>query len=209
MNTRLADSTPIPATTLKHLALKANILPSIFNAKTQQMWLGRTRRTASEAQRMALIARDEHCIGCKANPLWCRTHHIPSGPTTDAPTSTTCYWYATHATKRSTSTARKHINTRSPRNSTSNPHPNPTAESSLSRPRRLLVTDAQQRRSRMQRPTTEAPAAATRNGEPALSEFGHRQPTTPKRPPRLLVSEGFGGRQAHRHTRSRKKARCI
>ena len=76
VNARLADSTPIPASTLKDLALEANILPSIFDAKTQQMWLGRTRRTASEAQRMALIARDEHCIGCEANPLWCRAHHI-------------------------------------------------------------------------------------------------------------------------------------
>ncbi len=76
VNARLADGTPIPVATLKDLALEANIVPSIFDAKTQQMWLGRTRRTASEAQRMALIARDEHCIGCEANPLWCRAHHI-------------------------------------------------------------------------------------------------------------------------------------
>ncbi len=76
VNARLADGTPIPVATLKDLALEANIVPSIFDAKTQQMWLGRSRRTASEAQRMALIARDEHCIGCEANPLWCRAHHI-------------------------------------------------------------------------------------------------------------------------------------
>ncbi|MCY3849421.1 MAG: DUF222 domain-containing protein [Acidimicrobiaceae bacterium] len=76
VNARLADGSPIPVTTLKDLALEADILPSIFDAKTQKMWLGRTRRTASEAQRMALIARDEHCVGCEANPLWCRAHHI-------------------------------------------------------------------------------------------------------------------------------------
>ena len=85
VNARLADGTPIPVKTLLDLALEANILPGIFDAKTQEMWLGRTRRTASEAQRMVLIARDEHCIGCECNPLWCRSHHIvwwsKGGPT--------------------------------------------------------------------------------------------------------------------------------
>ncbi len=76
VNARLADGTPIPVTELRELALNANILPSIFDAETRNLWLGRSRRTASEAQRMALTARDEHCIGCEANPLWCRVHHI-------------------------------------------------------------------------------------------------------------------------------------
>ena len=76
VNARLADGTPIPVTELRELAVGANILPSIFNSKTQNLWLGRSRRTASEAQRIALTARDEHCIGCQANPLWCRAHHI-------------------------------------------------------------------------------------------------------------------------------------
>ena len=76
VNARLADGTPIPVTELRDLAVDANILPSIFNTETQNLWLGRSRRTASEAQRIALTARDEHCIGCQANPLWCRAHHI-------------------------------------------------------------------------------------------------------------------------------------
>ena len=76
VNARLADGTPIPVTELRELAVGADILPSIFNSKTQNLWLGRSRRTASEAQRIALTARDEHCIGCQANPLWCRAHHI-------------------------------------------------------------------------------------------------------------------------------------
>ena len=70
---------------LHRLALEANLLPSIFDTKAQDMWLGRKQRTASEAQRVALIARDQHCIGCSANPLWCRAHHIiwwsKNGPT--------------------------------------------------------------------------------------------------------------------------------
>ena len=84
-NPRLADGSPIPIVELHRLALEANILPSIFDTKAQDMWLGRRLRTASEAQRVALIARDQHCIGCKANPLWCRAHHIiwwsKDGPT--------------------------------------------------------------------------------------------------------------------------------
>ena len=84
-NPRLADGSPIPIVELHRLALEANLLPSIFDTKAQDMWLGRKQRTASEAQRVALIARDQHCIGCGANPLWCRTHHIiwwsKNGPT--------------------------------------------------------------------------------------------------------------------------------
>ncbi len=84
-NPRLADGSPIPVVELHRLALEANLLPSIFDTKAQDMWLGRRLRTASEAQRVALIARDQHCIGCGANPLWCRAHHIiwwsKNGPT--------------------------------------------------------------------------------------------------------------------------------
>ncbi len=76
VNARLADGSPIPVTELHRLVCDANILPSIFDVKAQQMWLGRKRRTASDAQRAALIARDQHCVGRGANPLWCRAHHI-------------------------------------------------------------------------------------------------------------------------------------
>ena len=84
-NPRLVDGSPIPTGELHKMALEANLLPSIFDTKTQDMWLGRRVRTATEAQRIALIARDQHCIGCGANPLWCQAHHIiwwsHNGPT--------------------------------------------------------------------------------------------------------------------------------
>ena len=73
---RLADGTAIPISELRRLACEADILPSIFNVKSQEMWMGRKCRTATEAQRIALIARDQGCIGCRANPLWCKAHHI-------------------------------------------------------------------------------------------------------------------------------------
>ena len=84
-NPRLVDGSPIPTGELHKMALEANLLPSIFDTKSQDMWLGRRVRTATEAQRIALIARDQHCIGCGANPLWCQAHHIiwwsKDGPT--------------------------------------------------------------------------------------------------------------------------------
>ncbi|MYA39269.1 MAG: hypothetical protein F4Y36_06635 [Acidimicrobiia bacterium] len=40
------------------------------------MDLGRSRRAASPAQRIALVARDKACVGCGANANWCQAHHI-------------------------------------------------------------------------------------------------------------------------------------
>ncbi len=75
-NPRLADGSPVPATELHRLGLEANIIPSIFDVRAQNLWLGRKQRATSQAQRVVLTARDQGCIGCGANPLWCRIHHI-------------------------------------------------------------------------------------------------------------------------------------
>ncbi len=75
-NLRLANGSPITEQSLRELAVDANILPAVFNNKTQRLWLGRSQRTATNAQRIALTARDKHCIGCGTDPLWCRAHHI-------------------------------------------------------------------------------------------------------------------------------------
>ncbi|MEM8708623.1 MAG: HNH endonuclease [Actinomycetota bacterium] len=40
------------------------------------LWLGRTRREASPAQWTALIARDEGCVVCGADPSRCEAHHV-------------------------------------------------------------------------------------------------------------------------------------
>ena len=85
VNARLCDGTPIPMGELRRLACDADILPAVFRAKTQKLWLGRKRRIATEAQRAALALRDMGCIGCDANPAWCQAHHIQpwswGGPT--------------------------------------------------------------------------------------------------------------------------------
>ena len=82
---RLADGTPIPAKKIRDLACDAEVLPAIFRGASQPLDLGRARRIASPAQRIALIARDRKCIGCGASANWCQAHHIipwqPGGPT--------------------------------------------------------------------------------------------------------------------------------
>ena len=85
INARLCDGTPIAMGELRRLASDADILPGVFRANTQKLWLGRKRRIATEAQRAALALRDKGCIGCDANPAWCQAHHIQpwsqGGPT--------------------------------------------------------------------------------------------------------------------------------
>lgn len=73
---RLVDGTPIPIDELVKRACDADILPAVFRAATGDMRLGRTRRTASAAQRAALAFRDQGCVGCGKSPDYCEAHHI-------------------------------------------------------------------------------------------------------------------------------------
>ena len=75
-NGRLGDGTPIPTDKIRDLACQADILPAIFRGASQPLDLGRSRRIASPAQRIALVARDKACVGCGATANWCQTHHI-------------------------------------------------------------------------------------------------------------------------------------
>ena len=73
---RLLDGTPLPVGEALRLACNADILPAVFNAAGQELWVGRKHRLATEAQRAALIIRDKHCIGCGRSAVWCEAHHI-------------------------------------------------------------------------------------------------------------------------------------
>lgn len=73
---RLLDGTSLPVSEALRLACNADILPSVFNTKNQELWVGRKHRLATEAQRAALIIRDKHCIGCGRSAVWCEAHHI-------------------------------------------------------------------------------------------------------------------------------------
>ncbi|WP_428116467.1 HNH endonuclease [Candidatus Poriferisodalis sp.] len=73
---RLGDGTPIPIDELIKRACDADILPAVFRAAADEMRLGRRRRTASDAQRVALAFRDQGCVGCGKSPNYCEAHHI-------------------------------------------------------------------------------------------------------------------------------------
>ena len=73
---RLLDGTPLPVDEALRLACNADIVPAVFNAKNQELWVGRKLRLATEAQRAALIIRDKHCVGCGRSAVWCEAHHI-------------------------------------------------------------------------------------------------------------------------------------
>ncbi len=76
VNARVCDGTPLPAKELVKLAREADILPAVFNARTQDLWLGRRRRCASDSQRIALMVRDKACVGCGADANRSFAHHI-------------------------------------------------------------------------------------------------------------------------------------
>ena len=75
-NARLLDGSPLPLKETLQLACDAGILPTAFDTQAQQLWVGRKCRSVTEAQRIALIVRDKHCIGCGKSAAWCEAHHI-------------------------------------------------------------------------------------------------------------------------------------
>lgn len=74
-NPRLADGTPLPQGEFRKLACDAEILTGIFDADLQCLSLGRQRHPSPQL-RAAITARDQGCIGCRAEPEWCVSHHI-------------------------------------------------------------------------------------------------------------------------------------
>ena len=178
-NPRLADGSPIPIVELHRLALEANLLPSIFDTKAQDMWLGRRQRTASEAQRVALIARDQHCIGCGANPLWCRAHHIiwwsKNGPTDLENLALVCddCHHKIHddgwQVNRDPDTGKFHLKPPNPTNAADPVEPGTPTETGQSNQHsgRSQPGYPNRDRARATRPTQRAPSTrTTRNGRP-------------------------------------------
>ena len=75
-NLRYDDGLPVAADRIAKLAAQAKILPAIFNADGDPLWLGRTSRDASFGQRIALAARDGGCVNCAAPAEGGEPHHI-------------------------------------------------------------------------------------------------------------------------------------
>ena len=81
----LADGTPIPVAVFRDMACQGKIVPAVFDTRGRPLWVGMSKRLATPAQRMALMARDRGCVGCGADPAWCQAHHVipweAGGPT--------------------------------------------------------------------------------------------------------------------------------
>lgn len=73
---RLDDGQPVPPEELERLLANADVYTAFADADGQPLWLGRSQRSASLAQRIVLAARDGGCIGCKASSERCEAHHI-------------------------------------------------------------------------------------------------------------------------------------
>ena len=58
--------------------LLGGLLPAPLAPVLEPLWLGRTARTATKAQWLALVARDRTCRhpGCSRPPSWCDAHHL-------------------------------------------------------------------------------------------------------------------------------------
>ena len=75
-NAGLIDGTPIELDELRRLACEAQIVPMIFAADGQPLYMGRAQRAVTKAQKLALYRRDRGCAGCGIRPQACEGHHI-------------------------------------------------------------------------------------------------------------------------------------
>ena len=75
-NLRYDDGLPVPPDRIARLAAGAKILPAIFDAEGDPLWLGRAQRDASAGQRIVLAARDGGCVNCGSPVERSEPHHI-------------------------------------------------------------------------------------------------------------------------------------
>ena len=87
---------------LRQLACDADILPIVLGGDSQPLDVGRQRRTVTDSQPRALIARDRGCVWehCNAPALQCHAHHIEhwtdGGPTDLHNLALLCHLRHTH-----------------------------------------------------------------------------------------------------------------
>lgn len=73
---QLAFGGPVSAETARQFGCAATVARVVLGPASVVVDVGRARRTATVAQRRALIARDRGCVGCGAAPGWCQAHHV-------------------------------------------------------------------------------------------------------------------------------------
>ena len=74
----LADGTPISPETARRLACEAGIIPAVLGTHGEPLDVGRRKRLATAAQRVALRLRSPTCEfpGCTVPHEWTKAHHI-------------------------------------------------------------------------------------------------------------------------------------
>jgi hypothetical protein len=72
------DGIPVSWDTLRRLLCDADVCRVVMDGPSQVIDVGRDVRTATAAQRRALLIRDHGCVfpGCDRPPGWCEAHHI-------------------------------------------------------------------------------------------------------------------------------------
>ena len=66
----------LPESVLERLGCDATIAGTVFSQQGEALWHGRFHRHATPAQFAALIARDQGCVVCGADPSRCEAHHL-------------------------------------------------------------------------------------------------------------------------------------
>ncbi|MGI9606374.1 MAG: hypothetical protein ACR2P0_09580 [Acidimicrobiales bacterium] len=65
----------LPASVMDRHRCTGTFIGSLFDETGQVLWHGRKRRYATDAQISALVARDQRCVLCGADPSECVAHH--------------------------------------------------------------------------------------------------------------------------------------
>jgi hypothetical protein len=69
---------PVSIATIRQLVCDGGLRTMVLGEAGEVLYLGRTQRLFSAAQRKALAVRDGGCVwpGCSAPPGWCEAHHV-------------------------------------------------------------------------------------------------------------------------------------
>jgi hypothetical protein len=86
---------PVSTATARQIVCDADVTDITIDADRRALDVGRTRRTPTRAQRAAVTARDQACVGCGAPTSRCELHHIAwwsHGGATDLDNLTLLCW---------------------------------------------------------------------------------------------------------------------
>ncbi len=72
----VGNGAPLPQSLLEMLACNSTLTGVLLDGPGRPIFVGRSHRSATNAQWVALIARDGGCVGCGAGVNRCEAHHV-------------------------------------------------------------------------------------------------------------------------------------